>query len=223
MADQSLQRQRQQLHGLILAGGQSSRMGTDKALLQINGQPLLYRLASQLAALGMKVTVAAGSPEREREYRAALAELAPQTSFEFDRYPGCGPLSGLHAGLATIDKGWVFVVACDMPSISQPLLEKMSTLLPSPGERATVVHAPGQPMHAFYEASLHTQVEGALQRGDYRFMRLLEEQQKIEVSPTIEEASIAFMNMNTPEAYARYISELEEAGQAQPFKGSKSQ
>lgn len=202
--------QRQPLRGLILAGGQSSRMGTDKALLHINGQPLLYRLASQLAALGMKVTVAAGSHEREHPYRAALAELGPQTSFSYDRYPGCGPLSGLHAGLADIKEGWVFVVACDMPSISHPLLEKQTGMLPLLGEESGVVHASGQPMHALYEASLHVQVEEALLSGDYRFMRLLEKLRKIEVTPTIEEASIAFANMNTPEAYARYISELEE-------------
>jgi molybdopterin-guanine dinucleotide biosynthesis protein A len=202
--------QQRHLHGLVLAGGQSSRMGTDKALLPINGKPLLYLLVKQLAALGMKVTVAAGSPDREQSYQAALAELGPQTSFAYDRYPGCGPLSGLHAGLATIDTGWVFVVACDMPTISLPLLEKLRDRLWSFGEGAGVIHASGQPMHAFYEASLHVQVEEALQRGDYRFMRLLAALPRIEVTPTIEEASIAFTNMNTPEAYARYISELEE-------------
>ncbi|MGO4373654.1 hypothetical protein AB4Z21_23400, partial [Paenibacillus sp. MCAF20] len=78
------------------------------------------------------------------------------------------------------------------------------------GEGAGVIHASGQPMHAFYEASLHVQAEEALQRGDYRFMRLLEALPRIEVTPTIEEASIVFTNMNTPEAYARYISEQEE-------------
>lgn len=202
-------RNHQPLHGLILAGGQSSRMGTDKALLQVQGQSMLYRLAGQLLAENMTVTIAAGSPERESAYRGSLGDLAAAVGFAYDAYPGCGPLSGLHAGLSAIRSGWVFVVACDMPSISVPLLERMRSNL-VPNVDIDVIHAPRQPMHALYKASAHAVIEQALQRGDYRFMRLLAQLQTLEVTPTIEEASNAFANLNTPEAYAQYVSGLEE-------------
>ncbi len=112
----------QAIHGLILAGGQSTRMGTDKALLPINGKPLLYRLASQVAAFTQTVTIAIGAPQRESLYREALSDLAAQVSFVTDQFPGCGPLSGLHAGLSAIADGYVFIIACDMPQLSAPLL-----------------------------------------------------------------------------------------------------
>ena len=61
------------LHGLIHAGGRSSRMGTDKALLQLHGVTLLERLASQMLEWTESVTIASGTPERAELYRGELS------------------------------------------------------------------------------------------------------------------------------------------------------
>lgn len=194
----------QAIHALILAGGQSTRMGKDKALLPIEGKPLLYRLASQTAAFAQTVTIAIGSPQRESLYREALGDLAPQVNFVADEFPGCGPLSGLHAGLSAIADGYVFVIACDMPQVSTPLVQQLLGRIDS---GADVIHTAGQPFHALYQSRVAAQVQAALEAKDYRLMGLLNRIHTIELAPLEGDQSTVFTNLNTPEDYNKYTAE----------------
>lgn len=191
----------QTIQGLILAGGQSTRMGTDKALLAINGRPLLYRLVQQLTSLTQQVTISVGSPQREALYRESLGGLAEAVSFVTDRYPGCGPLSGLHAGLSAIADGYAFVIACDMPQLSEALLQQLVTHTDS---GADVIHVAGQPFHALYHARAAAQIQASLEAKDYRLMGLLHNLHAIEVTPIESGQTSVFTNLNTPEDYNEY-------------------
>ncbi|NBD26832.1 molybdenum cofactor guanylyltransferase [Paenibacillus glycinis] len=113
--------------GIILAGGRSARMGRNKALLPVDGKPLLRRLAERMLALGMtRVIVACGTEARGAEYRARLRELPGDLAFAVDRFPGSGPLAGLHAALGAMpEPGYAFAMACDMPAISASLYARM--------------------------------------------------------------------------------------------------
>lgn len=194
----------QTIHALILAGGQSTRMGTDKALLLIEGKPLLYRLASQTVAFAQTVTIAIDSPQRESLYRKALGDLVQQVNFVADEFPGCGPLSGLHAGLSAIADGYVFVIACDMPQVSAPLLQQLLSRIDS---GADVIHTADQPFHALYQARIASQVKAALEAKDYRLMGLLNRLHTIELAPLEGDQSTVFTNLNTPEDYNKYTAE----------------
>lgn len=196
--------EQQAIHGLILSGGQSSRMGTDKALLPIKGKPLLQHLALQLLSLVETVTISVGDPQREQVYRAQLGDLAQRVSFVTDQYPGCGPLSGLHAGLSAIEEGYVFVVACDMPELSPPLFRQLLSRIDS---GAAVIHTPRQPFHALYHTRAASCVQAAIESQDYRLMGLLERLCAIEVEPLEADGSSPFSNLNTPEDYSNYIAE----------------
>jgi molybdopterin-guanine dinucleotide biosynthesis protein A len=192
------------IHSLLLAGGLSSRMGTDKALLLIEGKPLLYLLVEQLRALTEHVIISVGSSEREALYRGILGNLGDPVSFALDRYPGCGPLSGLHAGLSTVTEGYVFVMACDMPHLSEELLAQLMGHVES---GADVIHASGQPFHALYHARAVPQIEVALDQRDFRVMRLLERLHTVVVNPLANGGKAIFTNLNTPDDYTKYISE----------------
>lgn len=194
----------QAIHGLILAGGQSTRMGTDKALLPINGKPLLYQLVNQIASYTQTVTIAIGSPQRESLYREALGDLASQVNFVTDQFPGCGPLSGLHAGLSAVADGYVFVIACDMPQLSAPLLQQLLSRIDS---GADVILAPGQPFHALYHTGTAAQIQASLEQQDYRVMGLLKRLHTIEITPQEGSQRTAFTNLNTPEDYNKYTAE----------------
>lgn len=190
--------------GLILAGGKSSRMGTDKALLTIEGKPLVYRLASWLLERLPTVTVSVGPPEREAVYREAMGELAGQATFVADGYPDCGPLAGLHAGLAAAPPGYVFVIACDMPAMSPALYDRLAA---HTGSGADVIHCAGQPFHAFYHTRVAEAVRVALESEDYRVMGLLGRLGTVTVEPEEEaERSSAFTNLNTPDDYKSYTN-----------------
>ncbi|WP_169084428.1 molybdenum cofactor guanylyltransferase [Paenibacillus sp. PL91] len=189
------------IHSLLLAGGLSSRMGTDKALLLIEGKPLLCLLVEQLRALTEHVILSVGSSEREAIYRGILGDMGESVSFALDRYPGCGPLSGLHAGLSAVTEGYVFVMACDMPQLSEELLTQLMGHLES---GADVIHASGQPFHALYHTRAVPQIAMALDEQDFRVMRLLGRLQTVVVSPLAIGGKAIFTNLNTPDDYSKY-------------------
>ncbi|MCW5980934.1 MAG: molybdenum cofactor guanylyltransferase [Bryobacteraceae bacterium] len=101
--------------GFVLAGGQSSRMGRDKALLPYRDSVLVSWIARQVELAAGGVTLV-GAPER---YAClALPALA-------DLRPGCGPLGGIETALTHTRADWNVVVACDMPGLTAPLLEDL--------------------------------------------------------------------------------------------------
>lgn len=108
---------------IILAGGQSRRMGTDKALLRLapEGPRLLEMVLATLKPLASPILI---STNRPTEYSWSGLPLVE------DNYPGCGPLAGLEAGLAASPAELNFLVACDMPWLAAPLLEYLLQLAP---------------------------------------------------------------------------------------------
>jgi molybdopterin-guanine dinucleotide biosynthesis protein A len=190
------------VQGLILAGGLSSRMGSDKALLPIDGKPLIRRLAEELAPRVPSLAIAIGPPERAAAYRAALGSWGGQARLIPDAYPGCGPLAGLHAALAEAPPGYVFVIACDMPSLSPPLYKRLAA---QAGSGADIIHCAGQPFHALYHSRIAPAVEQALQTRRLRVMGLLGELNTLAVATDEDELSAAFINLNTPEDFGRYV------------------
>jgi molybdopterin-guanine dinucleotide biosynthesis protein A len=112
--------------GIIVAGGRSSRMGQDKALLELQGATMLERTAAALQQVAERVIVVARDMQG---YGPIGLETVP------DIYPGLGPLSGIHAGLSASTTEWGIVVACDMPFV-QP--EVLRALLAQTANGATV-------------------------------------------------------------------------------------
>ncbi len=97
--------------GFVLAGGQSSRMGTDKALVLFDGQPLVARAVGILRDAGLPASLAGGRPE--------LAAFAPLVE---DRQSGLGPLSGICAALASTTAPRAVFVPVDLPLLPPSLL-----------------------------------------------------------------------------------------------------
>jgi len=194
------------LNGLIIAGGQSSRMGTDKALLMVDGRPLLVSMIERLSQRCSRIVIAVGDSERMQAYKKTIAAYratepvgSAAISFAIDRYAGCGPLAGLHAGLSELQEGYALVMGCDMPQWSEALVDRMAAA--AEREDADVVHAEGQPFHALYHARTGRHALALLEQEDYRFMRLLEQVKAVRVEPRTEEERQAFVNLNTPEVY----------------------
>ncbi|BBH23791.1 molybdenum cofactor guanylyltransferase [Paenibacillus baekrokdamisoli] len=198
------------IHGLILAGGRSSRMGTDKALLAVVGKPLLMHIIMQMKSVGVKsVTVAVNDAAREEVYRNALTEHGGYESVQYvhDQFIDCGPIAGLHAGLSMMpEEGYVFVLACDMPMLSESLLDRMAAecALIETEEHVEVIRTPLQPFHALYHTSAVPKLLLQLERGEFRMMRMLDQLSHLLIQPTLAEEE-AFRNLNTPEAYESFI------------------
>jgi molybdenum cofactor guanylyltransferase len=192
--------------GIILAGGRSQRMGTNKALLPLPGQAsetFLAHLISTLTPLCAELLIVARDP-------AQFAHVAlPDTRLVFDEIPGGGPLMGLYSGLNAMQATTALVVAVDMPFVQPALLafllahSQENTLL------VPVVEGIPQVLLALYPRSLLPQIETLLRQGK-RAPRAL-----LEVAPVcyIEEAQLrqvdpqlrSFVGINTPEDLQRIL------------------
>lgn len=92
------------ISGYVLAGGRSSRMGTDKTLLQLAGKPLIEHAVTKLRRVCADVHILSSNP--------ALAAFAPLVP---DLHPGCGPVGGMEAALSHSQHDWNLFLAVDLP------------------------------------------------------------------------------------------------------------
>ncbi len=194
------QQPRGQMHGItavILAGGTSSRMGSNKALLAVDGTPLIEKIYQTMTELFQEVILVTNTPE---EYAFLPCPMVA------DRYPGSGPMAGLHAGLMASREDRIFITACDTPFLNSDVIRMICTVN---GEYDAVVPVgPGgkEPLQALYRRRCLTMVEQALEQGDGKLLNLLDRVRTRFITPEelafIPGAELSFCNVNTPEEYA---------------------
>ena len=124
---------------IILAGGNSQRMGSDKASLLLDGQSLLHRVTATMRQVFPKVMLSVRQPRPEID----LPQIRDDPAY-------AGPLAGLASGLAAADTGWVFAVGCDMPFIMPEVIELMWQRREGCQAVVPVVQGYPQPLAAFY-------------------------------------------------------------------------
>jgi len=187
------------MHGItavILAGGTSSRMGRNKALLAVDGIPLIERIYRTMAGLFQEVILVTNTPE---QYAFLPCPMVA------DRFPGAGPMAGLHAGLLASRGERIFITACDTPFLNPDVIRMICTI---DGEYDAVVPiGPGgkEPLQALYRRRCLAMVEQALEQGDGKVLNLLDHLRTRFITPDelalIPNAELSFCNVNTPEEY----------------------
>ncbi len=153
--------------GYVLAGGKSSRMGRDKALLELAGKPLVLRAVEKLQQVCAEVSILGN-----REELAAYAPLVR------DLHEGCGPLGGIEAALAHSTKAWNLLMAVDMPFLPVGFLDAwVRSVMESDRARVALFTVDGRPQPAL--CLVHKEVApfvaGAMQRGEFRLFPVLME------------------------------------------------
>ncbi len=205
----------QPLTVLILAGGRSSRMGQDKAWLDLDGVPLVERVARRLLPLAAEFVFSANDVARYAELAGRLPVPARVVQ---DEYVGVGPLAGLHAGLRAAANDVVLAVATDMPFVNHRLVREMVAACPDvdavvPRVKAKGFEAPQpEPLHALYRKSCLSAIEAALAGGRRRAVAFLadvnvcylDEPALRQIDPELE----SFRNVNTPEEWAEAVLRL---------------
>ena len=189
---------------VILAGGQSRRMGRDKLQLTLGGETLLARALRRYAEVFPRVLVSVAGPEKYPE----LGEKRV-----FDRWPGAGPLAGLQAGLLASGED-VFLTAADMP-FSSPEKALMLSSLCGEAEACVLTDGAGrwEPLFGFYRLSVLPRAEALLSSGKRSMGALLASVKLREVRPAeLGEGpdSLLTRNVNNPEDYEKLRLELGE-------------
>lgn len=183
--------------GVILAGGQSRRMGQDKARIEIDGETLVTRVEKVLRLFCAEVIVAGDRPDLAR----------PDLPCYPDLYPGSA-LGGLYTGLFHARTPWIFAVACDLPfpsgALARALIERRN------GYDAVVIRtAKGwEPLFAVYGKSCLNPMRRLLEQGNLRIFDCFADLHLCtpalgELPPGWERA---LANLNTPDDVRRLVS-----------------
>lgn len=185
--------------GFVLTGGQSRRMGRDKALLEVGGQPVVWRVVERLRLAVVEVFLV-GAPER-------YAHLGiPAWG---DRWADRGPLAGIVTALGVSRYDWNLVVACDLPYLETRFLEFLLEQAGATPEADAIVpqtQDTWQPLCAAYHRRCLSVFERVLAEGHPKIARAFSEVRVRAITPDeLERFAFSermFKNMNTPEDYA---------------------
>ena len=182
--------------GVLVAGGKSRRMGRDKRLLELGGQPLIQRALSVLQSLFSEVLIAVAEPLPQltgQGYRVVL-----------DLIPNCATLGGLYTGLSSASHPLVFAVGCDMPFLNPAAVKRLADLSTQTDVVMPRLATGLQPMHAVYSKACLPHLEQMAKTQQLKVqglvditgltVKLVPEKDFLDVDPQL----LSFFNINTP-------------------------
>ncbi|MDH2917107.1 MAG: molybdenum cofactor guanylyltransferase [Gallionella sp.] len=188
---------------VILTGGDSRRMGQDKATLLLGEHSLLQHVITLVQPMFSDIIISVRQPRAD----VTLPQVCDDPNHR-------GPLAGLAAGLQNAKTPWVFAVACDMPFIDHAVIERLAQF--REGFQAVVPMVQGypQPLLAFYSAACLAEVIECLHGGGKHSLReLLDRLQVRYVSEDelrmADSALRSFVDLDTPEDVAMVMKQQE--------------
>ncbi len=192
---------------IALCGGKSSRMGRDKALLEINGKTLLSRTCQTALQIVDDVYVVARSQE---QYQQAIAGFNEHTFLVVDQKAE-GALIGFWQGLKAISTqsvpDWILLLACDLPNIQTEILQTWASQLANLPERA-IAYLPSylgdnlqkkwEPLCGFYRWQAQDLLTEFIDNGGRSFQKWLDHQEVVEI---LDVPLVMLFNCNTPDDF----------------------
>ncbi|MFC1591824.1 molybdopterin-guanine dinucleotide biosynthesis protein B [Thermodesulfobacteriota bacterium] len=182
---------RPRLSVAVMAGGKSSRLGRNKALLSTPNGTVIEHVLKTAFTFADQVKIITNSPE---EYRHLELETIS------DLRPGCGPMSGIHTALATSPTEYVLIVSCDIPLVGPPHLHPLVSGYP--GTDITLYkHKNFEPLCAIYRRSCIPALEDLIEHDEYRIIDLFP---TLQVNVLRTDDTELFTSINTEDDY-RYV------------------
>ncbi|MGJ3254022.1 MAG: molybdenum cofactor guanylyltransferase [Elainellaceae cyanobacterium] len=162
--------------GIILAGGQSSRIGQDKAQLLVDGVPLLRRVFDSAAQCCTTVYVVTPWPDRYREIVPPECQFVHEVR-DSDSLKSQGPLIGFIEGLTHVETEWALLLACDLPRLEAEVLQSWVTELDTVDNSIVALlphHSKGwEPLCGFYRQRCLPALQAYCEAGGRSFQRWL--------------------------------------------------
>jgi molybdopterin-guanine dinucleotide biosynthesis protein A len=194
------------LTAIVLAGGHSSRMGRDKALLEIQGSPLIRQVCQVAQSCASRVYVVTPWPEKYQDILKSENKAAsPIAMIREVPFPGetkpHGPLVGFAQGLALVETEWVLLLACDLPRLSAEVVQEwVEQLVEMPNNTASIAllpHSPKgwEPLCGFYRRQCLPLLTAYINQGGRSFQHWLAQHPVAELAVSNREV---LFNCNTP-------------------------
>jgi len=192
--------------GVILAGGESRRMGEDKSFVRVSGRPLIDNVVDKMSRLFDDLIIVTNKPQL---YLGCPARI------ERDALPGRGPLGGIYTGLLAAQNEHCFIVACDMPFVAADLIRRMVAV--SKDFDAVVPQHDGlfEPLCAVYGRGCVEPILAQLRQGNLKVIDFYEHVSLKTVGSEeiarLDPLALSFTNINTPEDRLRHEDPQEHA------------
>jgi len=148
----------------ILAGGRSRRFGSNKALVRVNGIPIIQHICDQLYISVRRTIVITNAPD-------AFAFL--DLPLFRDIFPGRGPIGGLHTALEISCSPWIFVTACDLPYFSYNILHVLARYIQNVDAVCFTKAGKTEPLPALFNTNILAKLKLYMKSGDYTFQSFL--------------------------------------------------
>ena len=178
----------------ILAGGKSSRMGTDKSFVRVLGRPLIEDVLAHVAGIGAEIIIVTNRPE---DYRYLGLPLFT------DVLPDKGALGGIYTALHSSSQPHTLCVACDMPFVVRPLLDYLISLIPEGDAIIPRLNGEAEPFRAIYAQVCLAPIRAALDAGKMRVISFFPDVRvRFVDEPEIDRFDpqhLSFFNVNTPD------------------------
>lgn len=192
------------MDAIVLAGGQSRRMGCTKANMPLNGSTLVGRVVSTLLPIFKRVLLV--GPDSHGMDKLG-ADVFP------DAWPQRGPLVGLATGLAASNAPWCFLVGCDMPFLQEAVIFRMADQLEGCDILVPEIDGSLQPLHAFYRKECLSYAERLLAEGTTSLRSLIQlcpvRVYPVEDALEVDADLMSFRDLDTPEDYRQAIKLVE--------------
>ncbi|MGQ9645264.1 MAG: molybdenum cofactor guanylyltransferase [Thermodesulfobacteriota bacterium] len=183
-----------EISGIILSGGKSSRMGKNKAFIEIDGAPIIQRIYDLFKTLFPEILIITNEAELFQTIEAKIYT---------DLVPDQGVLGGLYTGIFYANNPHAFCVACDMPFLKGPLIRYLIEKIDDYEVVVPKTRDGLQPLHAIYSKSCLGPIKKIMDQGKLKItdiypmvkVNIVKEDEFLHLDPTRE----SFLNVNTPE------------------------
>lgn len=186
---------------VILAGGKSSRFGSNKALAKFNGTRLIERVTGILGTIFTKLIIITNSPLEYSYLKIPLYQ---------DLIKGLGPIGGIYTGLDSIDNDWAFFCACDMPFINENLIRYIAEVKNGYDAVVPKVDWKMEPLHALYSKRCLPFIKKLIHEEEYQTVKsfkninvnFVEEDEIKRFDPLLK----AFLNVNKQDELEKIVN-----------------
>jgi molybdenum cofactor guanylyltransferase len=182
------------LSGIILSGGKSSRMGKNKAFIEVDGITIIQRIYNLFKTLFSEILIVANETELFRNFEAKIYR---------DLIPDRGALGGLYTGIFSSSFPHAFCVGCDMPFLKAPLIRYLTNKIEDYDVVVPRTKDGFQPLHAIYSKNCLNPIRKIMEQKQFKIIdfypmvkvNVVEEDEFRSLDPVKE----SFLNVNTPE------------------------
>jgi molybdopterin-guanine dinucleotide biosynthesis protein A len=180
-----------QITGIILAGGKSTRMGTDKALIQIEGKTLIERIIEVCQPICSEILISSNNLEHEKSGFQIIT----------DEIQNCGPIGGIFSCLKKSVTNWNFIVSVDTPFVTNDFVQFLAGQTENCDVVVPVHSGEKEPLIALYNRSCLREIQNQIEHREYKMHHLIAKLNTcyVDASEWIGKTPLLFKNLNRPD------------------------